>query len=99
MNFEHPFTCIIGGPTKSGKTTWVKRFVKSSRNLLVPQPAKILWCFSEYQKAYKELEQVPGLVLIEGLPDFEELRRDSAIPKLIIFDDLMSILGLTKTGI
>jgi len=62
----------------------------------VPAPVKILWCFSEFQKGYRELESVPGLVLIEGLPDFEELRKDSDTPKLIIFDDMMATLGSEK---
>jgi len=96
MNFEHPFTCIIGGPTKSGKTTWVKRFVQNADVLLDPPPAEILWCYSEYQPGYKELEGVPNLVLIEGLPDFEALRNDRERPKLLIFDDLMACLGNEK---
>ena len=89
ITWNHPFTCCVSGPTKSGKTEWVKKFVQNCHMLISPKPEKILWCFSEWQSGYAILNDIPGLQFIEGFPDVGELKKTSQQPKLIIFDDLM----------
>ena len=89
MQWQHPFTCSMSGPTKSGKTEWAKRFIANVHNLVSPKPEKIIFCFSEWQPSYEELNKVPGLEFCEGLPDIFELKRTQKQPKLVILDDLM----------
>ena len=40
IRFRHPFTCIVAGPTQTGKTHWVKKFVDHCDSLMSqpPQP-------------------------------------------------------------
>jgi len=93
IRMKHPFTALLNGPTKSGKTEWAKKFVKNANTLIDPAPARILWCYREYQRGYEELANVPNLELIEGLPDWNEMRQNPDQPKLIILDDFMCDFG------
>jgi hypothetical protein len=81
MPWVHPFTSVIAGPTCSGKSTFVRRFVHNIKHMMTPKPDRLLWCYGEYQTLY---ETVDG---IEGLPDLDNL--DPREKHLIILDDLM----------
>ena len=48
MPWVHPFTSVISGPTGSGKSVFVRRFVHNIRHI----PDRILWCYGEYQTLY-----------------------------------------------
>lgn len=86
--WRHPFTSLVVGPTKSGKTEFVKKFVANTDYLIDTKPQKILWCYSEYQPSYDDLVRVPNLELIEGIPDISTLKGPE--PKLVVFDDFMA---------
>jgi hypothetical protein len=45
----HPFTSMIAGPTGSGKSMFVRRFVPNIKHMMTPKPDRILWCYGEYQ--------------------------------------------------
>lgn len=94
ISFRHPFTCCVAGPTKCGKTEWVKRFVMNCHELMDIVPKRILWCYGEFQPSYEELSKLANLEFIEGPPPLNELK--SPEPKLIIFDDLMMEFGKSK---
>ena len=54
--FRHPFTCMIAGPTQSGKTTLLKKIISQCDNgLLEPPPNEIVYCFSRWQEAYDDI--------------------------------------------
>ena len=90
LKFQHSFSMVVSGPSKAGKSVFVSKFVKFAHSLMETPPAEILWCYSEYQPAYRELAaSVPNLRLIEGVPDIAALKRDTSRHKLVIFDDLM----------
>ena len=92
MNFlwQHPFNCIVSAPTKSGKTEFVKKLAIFARDLIEPEPKKIIWCYTEWQNTYEDLlSKINTVVFVEGLPNFEELKNDKNTPKLLIIDDMM----------
>ena len=80
----HPFTCLVAGPTQSGKTFFVSKLTQCASSLIQPPPEKILWCYSEWQQAYENLRNVEFL---EGLPQMESL--DGSQTTLLIIDDCM----------
>ena len=85
---EHPFTAIVAGPTKAGKTVWVKNLVLNANRMISPAPEIIYWCYSEWQPIYNEV-QSPSIQFCQGFPDLEKLKQNADKAKLIILDDLM----------
>ena len=94
IRFRHPFTCIVAGPTQTGKTHWVKRFVDNCEILMNQAPQQIYYAYTEWQPIYKQLPQ--NVQLSEGLPDLSTLRATPDIPKLLILDDLMAEMKQDK---
>ena len=77
---KHPFTCLIAGPTGCGKSYFVTELIKGS--FIKPAPTKIIWCYGEWQEAYKQL---PHVEFVEGL----NFQTDPQQATLLIIDDLM----------
>jgi len=80
------FTCIVAGPTQVGKTFWVKRLIQNAQKLIQPSPVSIFWCYTEWQPAYEDMENVE---FCEGLPDLAKLKAGKDKPTLLVLDDLM----------
>ena len=86
LKFQHPFTCMVAAPTKAGKTTFVSKLIHHATSMVDPPPQKIIWCYGEWQDAYRKL---PNVEFWKGLPSTESLRNNKA-PTLLVLDDLMS---------
>lgn len=86
--FIHPFTCMIAGPTQSGKSYFVAEFIKNIQNVMSPVPEKILWCYGVWQTLYDELQKNNLIEFHEGLPDMS-LFTGGKTRYLVIIDDLM----------
>jgi hypothetical protein len=82
---EHPFTCMVAGPTKAGKTMFVRKLIESS--VIYPKIEKIWWCYSEDQPLYKNMKR--NVNFVHGMPDLQHIRAFSPRPQLLILDDLM----------
>jgi hypothetical protein len=92
LKFKHPFTCIISGPTGSGKSTFSIQFLKHI-DLLCTEPnfdGGIIWCYSEKTavptKQLSELKK--NIQFQEGLSD--NFGNPNGKPSLIILDDLLN---------
>lgn len=82
---KHPFTCVVAGPSSSGKTQFVFRLIRHADRLVDPPPEKIMYCYGEFQPSFLELSQVE---FHEGLPNVESFDGRSRV--LLIIDDLMN---------
>ena len=82
--WQHPFTCIVAGPTQSGKTEFVKRFIENLKDMVTPLPTRIVWSYGEWQPAYQPL--LDKVDFVQGLPDLPLYSKD---PLLVVIDDQM----------
>jgi hypothetical protein len=82
----HPFTCIIAGPTKCGKTQFVSDMLFSDK--IYEPPEKNLFCYSEWQSKYNDLHRLSNIEFVEGFIDQSQV--DTNKRNLIVIDDLMS---------
>ena len=85
--WKHPFTCVVAGPTSSGKTYFVARLIKHVAEMVDPAPQRIFWFYGEWQDAYTPLREL-GISFIEGMPDEKVL--DPKVRNLVVVDDLLS---------
>jgi hypothetical protein len=83
LQWKHPFTAIVTGPTGCGKTSFVLKFIKYAKDVITPPPEHILWCYGTFQEAFNDLNEVE---LHEGLPNIDMLQSKT----LMVIDDLMS---------
>ncbi len=90
FQFKHPFTSIICGPTQSGKTHFVFEMLRNLKEMINPEPTKVIWCYGEYQEKFASLPS--GVILADGLVNgINEIDRKER--NLIIIDDLMDEAG------
>lgn len=83
--WKHPFTALIAGPTGSGKTVFVTKFLEHLPAMVDPIPQEIVFCFGIYQSSYDAMK---GVHFHEGLPDIEQWEGDKR--RLVVLDDLMA---------
>jgi hypothetical protein len=92
LTFRHAFTCILAGPTQSGKSTWTKKFIKELSSLVTPEVEEVIYCLPSGQPFVKNY---PSYVRFHvGVPDMEKFA--DCKKRLLILDDLMSS---TKQGV
>lgn len=82
--WQHPFTAIIAGPTSSGKSHFIKQFLRERSGLINGRIDEIVYCIPEGQVVDHEIAYNR---LYEGIPDVEMFR--DLKPRLVILDDLM----------
>lgn len=90
--FRHPFTCLVCGPTRSGKTLLVRRILKNYKSLIDKHTnkLKVLWCYGHWQNIYEtEIASDVNVEYINGFPSEEEIKEKN----IIILDDLMNELA------
>ena len=88
ITFKHPFTMIVAGPTRSGKTTWVAKLIQNRLRQIKPTPSRILWCYMHWQPMYTNLKKLmPEIIWGDALPTEETF--SSYSNSLVILDDMM----------
>jgi hypothetical protein len=93
IRLQHPFACILAGPSSCGKSYFVRKLLENAPTVLSQVPTNIVWLYSCWQPLYTILQQqFRHLRFVEGMP--ESLNNDHLLPpdkiNLIIVDDLMT---------
>ena len=89
ISLKHPFTCLVAGPTGSGKTVLVRRILKENRKLisnLESRSPRVLWCYGISQELYHH--KIPGCTIEYNEGISEEIILEKR-PDILIIDDLM----------
>lgn len=87
--FRSPCTSLVCGPTGSGKTYTLLKFLRHP-TLFEKPPVKIIWCYSVYQEKFNEYRD--AIEFHEGIYDVKSLGNIEG-HKIIILDDLMHKLN------
>lgn len=92
--FTHPFSCVIAGPSQSGKTVFLRKLLKGVHLFVDKPPENIIWCYGvqndEQINSIKQSVNVP-IEFVEGLPDLNAFSLNQR--NLLILDDLMADAG------
>jgi hypothetical protein len=85
---QHPFACMVAGPSQGGKSTLITKILENNQNLISPAPTRIIYCYGLWSDSYSKMEKtVPRIEFVCGLPDVESLNKNDN--NLIILDDLI----------
>nr|CAD2206427.1 unnamed protein product [Meloidogyne enterolobii] len=87
LKFKLPFGMILAGPSSSGKSTFLLKFIAGYSELIDPSPKSILYCFGEMNNIVTLLQK-SGVGVFAGVPP-EELIKKYTKPLLLILDDLL----------
>ena len=92
LRFKHPFTCIVAGPTGSGKSSFCMNLLRNLDNQCTEWRfgGAIIWCYSEETAVPRQQLDKLGLNITYqvGLP--EKYGNALGEPSLIILDDLLN---------
>lgn len=78
---------VVAGCTGSGKTRWTMKLMKNLSNMYDKPVKTILYCYGIWQDLFEEVQKIPGVELVEGLPPKERLAEME--DALIVLDDLI----------
>ena len=91
LKFKHPFTCIISGPSGSGKSSFCVHFLQNLAALCTERDFNggMIWCYSE-RTAVPSPTDLPkrDVHCNEGVPTDFKIARGR--PCLVILDDLLN---------
>lgn len=73
MVLKHPFTALIAGSTRSGKTYLTTKLIKHAQEMIDPPPEETWGCMAYKQKALHEYQSQYGMKVVNGLPRMDQL--------------------------
>ncbi len=91
LMFKHPFTCLVAGPTGSGKTYFIRKLFNNFDRLININKDKVcvLWCFGIATVTQTIPLSNPNVRIVY----INELINDELVrlyrPDIIVFDDFM----------
>ena len=97
--FKPCSTFAIVGPTKSGKSYWLYRFIQNIDYMFEDEtPNKVLYCYGVYQPLFDEIkEKCPFVEFHEGLPSEETINEFAGLThRIVILDDLLDQVVRSK---
>ena len=93
LKFRSGSTCMISGPTSSGKSTLLYQILKQAPNMFTSKPKQIIYCYGIYQSLYDQIKRtIPHIVFFEGIPTSSDLETWATLEpghKILVLDDLL----------
>ena len=97
LKFKHPFSMLLTGARRTGKTYFIKTLLREATNFITPQIDKVFWFAPSRQNdLFEEMKTYTigdSITFVKDLPneDLIEFVHEKAGDgrKLLIFDDLM----------
>ena len=86
IRFKTPANFYICGQTQCGKSYFTRYMLRYLEELFHPAPAKIIYCYGEYQKEFDKLP--PRVELVKGFPDHLNDMVRGHDHSFIVLDDL-----------
>jgi len=80
-SWKHPFATIVAGPSGSGKSVFVTKFLNELDKMCTTKFEEIIW----YYDKHRPTNIKTPIQFKQGLPELE----DSIVPRLVIIDDFM----------
>ena len=95
---QHPFSLILSGPRRAGKTQFMKKLILNAKEKIYPPIEQVVWFYAtEQTDVFIEIRKSLGkenVTFVKGLPKNTTIEEDYIEgrpgPKLIVIDDLMS---------
>ena len=81
----HPFTCIVSGPTGSGKSVFKLKLIEHALDSNNPPPERIPLCYGKYQEIF---DNYSGVEIHDRLPEVSSF--DGKKRTILVMDDLMT---------
>ena len=96
--FHHPTTILVAGPTFSGKTSFVKKVIRT--RMVQPSPERIIWVYKEKDGNLEVgpiVQEFPNVQFYSELDPniFDNINAQER--NLIILDDVMTEAGDSKS--
>ena len=82
--FKTPVRFLIAAASMSGKSTFMIQIIKNADKLFTGPINQIVWATGNKDYIPKELEAMPKVTVVEGIPNVESLQPHS----FIVLDDL-----------
>ena len=91
VTLKHPFSMLVSGGRKAGKTEFTKSLLINLKSLIEPYPERIVWCYAKHQSnLYKELLNLNSdIEYVHGIPADIDIMFDRNKNNLIVLDDMM----------
>jgi hypothetical protein len=86
-----PFSALLAGPSSSGKSTFIKRFIQHVDAITDRKFTEIVYCYSEQQPMYETIVD-KRVRFHEGIIPSTEFDRQKG-PYLLVLDDLLSSIN------
>lgn len=94
FRLHHPFSCIIAGPSKSGKTTLLVKILNSQQTAIDVIFDRIVYCYGvELPQTFKELAHL-NVEFHRGIP--VNIKFDPSKNNCLVLDDLMQECAESK---
>lgn len=81
---------LIVGPSEQGKSTLAKNLVIQRNRVFDAKSRVCFWYYDTYESVPEEIRGRDDVILREGLPDMEELKKYEKHQAMIVIDDLMT---------